>query len=238
MARHERGWIKKHRRILDHWIGRDPYANAVFDYLVLRANRERSRAPVGREMVFLERGQVMTSAGEIAGHWGMNRKTVQRILDQLEADGSVTQTVSQRGRIITVVNYGLWQGSEEDAVPEVVPPSGQQNGQQKGHLMEKGEEKSKSTPTIRYSVTEMRMHAKRAFAEVRALLVDRAVKPTLTQNAQRFVETSLYERWDDLATVFAVEKNTHRDGMFLKNLLEMFERNAEFALTGQATGLV
>jgi DNA-binding MarR family transcriptional regulator len=260
MPRHTEGYVKLHRRILTSWIGRNGTTFSIFATMMCWANREDGLEPLGHELVPIKRGQLATGTKDLATQLKINRKTVERHLEMLERKGTIVQEISKRGRIITLVNYDRDQGSEvnEFVSNEVsnprphpsngirleigdvhsggVQPSVHQPGQQTGHLMENSGKKSITTLTIRYSVTEMRMHAKRAFAEVRAYLVERAAKPELSLNAKRFVETSRWERWDELSAAFAVEKNTKRDGMFLKNLVEMFERNAEFALTGQATG--
>lgn len=142
MARIRSGFIKWWRSILDDWIGRDANTYLVFSYLCLRANWRESGELLRGTTVRIQRGQLVTSPAEIAAHWKLDRKTVERRLDVLERSGAIVQQVSNRGRIITVCKYEHYQDFYGDDDQQSGQQEGLQNGLQKGHLgrREEGEE--------------------------------------------------------------------------------------------------
>lgn len=144
MPRFDFGWVKLHRDISKTPIGKDAVTLGLFTTLIMWANREETSFVKGKDVVQLQRGQILTSACELACQLDLNRKTVQRKLLVLEKLGKITQKVSNDGRIITICNY-----DEIPTSPEApVPRDGQHDGQHVGHIMEKKRKREKKKEGI------------------------------------------------------------------------------------------
>jgi hypothetical protein len=124
------GYIKLYRQLREHPIWtteRFTRGQAWVDLLMLAQFTDFSFRIRGN-LVKLDRGQIGHSKAHLAGRWKWDRKTVQKFLDELEKDGMITQQKTKVVTVVTVVNYGTWQDSEEDCVLN----TGQQNPHQKG----------------------------------------------------------------------------------------------------------
>jgi len=138
VARFTGGWVKLHREILTHWIGQDGYALAIWSTLIGWAHHEDRSTKVPRQgLTKLKRGQLITSATELAETLGFERMTVTRRLDELEKDGCIVQQVSNHGRIITICNYDKYQGREEGTCATSVQPDPQPRTQPDTHILKK-----------------------------------------------------------------------------------------------------
>jgi hypothetical protein len=84
------GWIKLHRKLLDHWLYRLPQKFSqrdAFIYILLRANYSLSNSVIAGRSMLVERGQLLTTQVELAGRWGWHRETVKAFLERLRDDG-------------------------------------------------------------------------------------------------------------------------------------------------------
>lgn len=131
------GWIKLHRRITDSDIYQmPPLYLRVFERLILEANHQDNEIPykekgskvVGKKLI--KRGERLTSVRDIC-KWVAwyergklkvpNPKTIQNILDWLEENNMIEIYGKKGNRKEThykVVNYGVYQGSDDDKVTE------------------------------------------------------------------------------------------------------------------------
>ncbi len=118
----ESGWIKLHRRIRDNLLWpksrRFTPLEAWLD-LLLRANHSPTKDLHGTStLISVERGQVMTSQIELAGHWKWNRKTVKAFLSTLHNDEMVDIETNRGADIgytlITIRNYSKYQDGKND----------------------------------------------------------------------------------------------------------------------------
>lgn len=62
----------------------------------------------------IERGQLMTGLAELSSVWKVSVRTVRTILSNLEKDGFLTNKSTNRGRIITISNYDIYQPDMDD----------------------------------------------------------------------------------------------------------------------------
>jgi len=105
------GFIKLYRSILDDdlWLDDEPFdIRSAFIDLVLLANYKASSVynrPVSR-------GQHWTSLRKLSQRWHIDRRTVKHNLELMQLDGKITFEASNRGVLITVVNYSKWQKVE------------------------------------------------------------------------------------------------------------------------------
>lgn len=103
------GWIKLHRKLLNHWIFTDAVALKIWIYLLLDANHEDGKTMMGGELVAVKAGQTITSIRKIAAETGCSRYKVGRTLEALKKDGMITPKKVQHGTVLTVNNYKAFQ---------------------------------------------------------------------------------------------------------------------------------
>ena len=108
--RSSNGWIKLHGSLFEHAVAIDGYSTMIFVWLITFANWKDSQWRVNGKRVIIKRGQIVTSAMEVASRLKLETKTVARKLKWLEECGSIVQQTSFQGRIITICNYEKYQG--------------------------------------------------------------------------------------------------------------------------------
>ncbi len=124
------GWIKDHRKELysDVWL-MPPLYYKVWQYLKYKANHQNNIIPMSdgtKEEI--ERGQHLTSYRAIARgvsyyegakYKEPNPKTIKKIIEWLEKNNMITVNNGRGNRQytkITIVNYSIYQGEEEEEV--------------------------------------------------------------------------------------------------------------------------
>lgn len=107
MAKAE-GYIKLHRQILEWGWYSDINTFRLFLHLLLKANY--------KDLVFeghkILRGQLVTSLVKLSSQTGLSVRQVRVSLDKLKLTGEVTDNATNKYRVITVVNYDLYQSDD------------------------------------------------------------------------------------------------------------------------------
>lgn len=119
MGRHKAGWVRMHRTIFDDFQG-DALGFAIFSWLYGLANHQDNG--------MCQRGQIVTSRREIAGHWKTTEGRVYRCLKRLEKRGRIVirkrsandPEVIRGCSLITICNYGQYQGCDALGDPKVI----------------------------------------------------------------------------------------------------------------------
>lgn len=127
------GWIKLHRKILDCWFWDEkPYdrARAWIDLLLL-ANHDDKKVSIDGKPVTVKRGQYLTSTLKLSERWGWSRNKTKRFLGALESDGMVNTERTNKGTLVNVVNYSVYQGLKNSDEPPDEPPDELADGHQK-----------------------------------------------------------------------------------------------------------
>jgi len=114
------GWIKTYRKLSDNPIWTlEPFTKGqAWVDLFLIANHKDGQISVRGNIIQVKRGQVGWSEVKLAERWKWSRNKVRRYLKHLETEQQIEQLKNSVSSIITIVNYELYQGTE------------QQNGQQ------------------------------------------------------------------------------------------------------------
>ena len=100
------GWIKAHRKLLDwEWFS-DSNTLHVFMYLLLMANRETKNWR-GKEIL---PGQHITSRDAISAKTKLSIQQVRTALKKLKSTNEITIKSTNKYTIVTLVNWGLYQG--------------------------------------------------------------------------------------------------------------------------------
>jgi len=109
----QRGFIKLYRKIEDStmWLdNEEPFdSRSAWIDLVLMANHKDNSFIMGLQKINIKRGQKWTSSIKLSNRWGWNRRKVMKYLRLLESEGMIYLEVTNRGLLITIVNYSLYQ---------------------------------------------------------------------------------------------------------------------------------
>lgn len=114
MSKFTGGWLKWHRSIEDHWIAKDIIAYRLFGYILAKANFRDSKTIFEGHIHIVRRGQLITSLRRLAEDLGIDRNAIQRRLKCLAEDSTIETQVRHRGTIITICNYDIYQGDENE----------------------------------------------------------------------------------------------------------------------------
>lgn len=115
------GWIKSYRKMQNNWIWRykEPYdRRSAWQYILFQASYEDRKEFRNGAIIEVKRGQFITSVRELSDKWMWNKSKVTRFLDRLETEHMVKQERTKTGTLLTVVNYGFYQGGvDTNATP-------------------------------------------------------------------------------------------------------------------------
>lgn len=117
-----KGYIKLYRQIQDCWIWFDDdkftKGQAWVDLLML-ANHKDKKASFKDEIIHIKRGQYVTSIKKLSERWGWSFNTTKKFLNLLESDNMLIRRSDNKKTLITIVNYEIYQGSDEDKNKDV-----------------------------------------------------------------------------------------------------------------------
>ena len=65
----DKGWIKIHRQMQEHWIWNDPEKLKAWLDILLLANHETKKVEMRDGLVSIRRGQFVTSIDKLAERW-------------------------------------------------------------------------------------------------------------------------------------------------------------------------
>lgn len=107
-----RGFVKIYRRIEDNalWEDDEPYCKrAAWIDLVMTANHKDNSFLLGMQKMNIRRGQKWTSSAKLAEKWHWSRKKVMAYLHLLEREGMIYLEITNKGLLVTIVNYCVYQ---------------------------------------------------------------------------------------------------------------------------------
>lgn len=110
----DKGYIKLYRDIRDHWVWSDKSfsrGQAWIDLLML-VNHKDKKTPFDGKVIVVKRGSKILSIRKLSIRWGWSKDKVSRFLNMLESDSMILQKRDSRKTLVTVVNYGFYQGSQ------------------------------------------------------------------------------------------------------------------------------
>lgn len=108
------GWIKLHRKILDNpVVCKDAEHLAIWMYLLLNATHTNYDSMFKGNRITLMPGQLITGRKSISSTLKINESKVQRVLKLFENEQQIEQQASNQNRLITILNWGLYQNNEQ-----------------------------------------------------------------------------------------------------------------------------
>src|SRR3990167_2109320 len=82
--------------------------SAIWTEMLMRANWERGENSDGRDTVMLERGQLVLGRDELSALLGASPRTIRTVLSWFQKRSELTIKTTNRGSILTIVNYDLY----------------------------------------------------------------------------------------------------------------------------------
>lgn len=129
-----KGWIKLYRSIEDHWLWQYEkfnYQSAWVDLLMM-VNHEPRKIHIADKIITLQPGQKWTSIRKLAERWKWKDEKVSKFLKLLESDGMIHKESNRLGTLLTVVNYGDFQGRADTSGDTLGDTSGGTDGDTTG----------------------------------------------------------------------------------------------------------
>lgn len=115
-----RGYVKIYRKIEDNilWLSSDEAfdSRSAWIDLILQANHKDNSFKLGMQTMQVKRGQKWTSSKKLANRWNWSRQKVMKYLHMLQNEGMIYLETSNRGLLITLVNYRVYQQKNGSAV--------------------------------------------------------------------------------------------------------------------------
>ena len=112
----DKGWIKIHRKILDCsiWNSREPFdKRSAWIDILLSASHKDLNLMTGGINEKIPRGSFMFSIEKLCDRWGWSRNRVKRFLALLEREQMIETKRTNKGTLISVLNYNAFQSVEE-----------------------------------------------------------------------------------------------------------------------------
>ena len=106
------GWVKLHRGLLEHGIFRDAAVLQVWMYLLLRASYREQKLAIGRQVIFLQPGQLLYGRKAVSEKLGIGEGKLRGIMEMLEQSGSIVVESTNRYSVVTIVNWMEYQQGE------------------------------------------------------------------------------------------------------------------------------
>lgn len=131
------GWIKLHRDLLDKpiWLKSTPEQKTILITLLMLANHKGNEWEWQGKKFKVEPGQFVTSLDSLVNACGegITIKNVRTALNKFEKYGFLANESTKTGRLITLVNWDIYQGEEceggKDTGKEVAK-TGQRGGKE------------------------------------------------------------------------------------------------------------
>lgn len=112
------GWVKLYRELLDKpiWLNSTPGQKTVLVTILLLASHTSNSWEWGGKKFVIQPGQFVTSANSLAekSGRGVTRQIVRRSLDRFEALGFLTTQRTNESTLVTVANWGIYQGTDDN----------------------------------------------------------------------------------------------------------------------------
>lgn len=151
------GWIKLHRELLDKpiWKNSSPEHKVILITLLLIADRKEHDDEFNGEKYTVQPGEKITGLEEIAGFCGkgVTVQNVRSALQRFEKLGFSTGISTNKGRLVKIGNWGIYQGDDDTANRQSnKQPTGSQQATNKQPTTNKNIEKEKNKEKVKKDI--------------------------------------------------------------------------------------
>jgi len=108
----EQGWVKLHRQLIENPIITKPSYLALWVVLLLKANHKENKFMWNGNIIVVKEGQMITGRKELSKETKIPESTIEDILNYLEKQHQIQQQKTTKYRLITIVNWIKYQGSD------------------------------------------------------------------------------------------------------------------------------
>ena len=115
-------WIKMYRSFLDWEWYPDTNCVRLALHFILKANYQ----PKKWQGTVIDRGQLVTSRGQLAEETGLSQMQVRTTLDKLQKAGFLTKCTTSKYTIVTICNYDYYQQKQDGCDDGEQPTDNQQ----------------------------------------------------------------------------------------------------------------
>lgn len=138
------GWIKLFRDIENWRYFKNPEILQVFIVLLINANHKDAYSNDG---TLVKRGQLMTSNEALSAKTGLSAAKIFRIVQKLIDETQIEKQGSNKNTIISITNFDMYQGSEEQSEKQMKSNCKASEKQVKTNKNEKNEKNEKNNNT-------------------------------------------------------------------------------------------
>lgn len=170
-------WIKLHRSLSDWEWATNPIMVSVWIHFLIDANFEDKRY----QGSVIKRGQFLLGLAEYAVKCGITVHRLRTCIDRLKTTSEITTETSNRGTVVTITAYDLYQsGCDETASTSASTSTNkrQTDGKQMATPKELKNIRTKEKNTLSLSLSPELEEAAKGFIEMRT-----RIKKPLNQNA-------------------------------------------------------
>lgn len=114
-----KGYVKIYRSFIEGPLWKSERVKSrsmAWLYLIVKANHRPNKVAIGHEDVSVSRGEVLTSQKDLGEAWGWSRSKVRTFLEYLTRQKMVEVYTSTKFTTIKVLNYALYNDSQESPI--------------------------------------------------------------------------------------------------------------------------
>lgn len=104
---------------MEHPRSNDPHWFSLWGWLLLLAAHKPMKMMFGATVITLNPGQLITSRESLERQTGINQHKVDRLIKVLKSEQQIEQQTSSASRLITIVNWGKYQESEQQTAQQL-----------------------------------------------------------------------------------------------------------------------
>ncbi|MEV9639512.1 DnaD domain protein [Mammaliicoccus sciuri] len=113
----QKGWVKLHRKIQDHWIYQEKRQFSRYEAwldLIMMANHKDNKTLVDGELIAIEKGSFITSKRELGRRWDWSNSKVDKFLGLLKSDDMIDYKSDTKKTVITIGKYEVYHDSDKE----------------------------------------------------------------------------------------------------------------------------
>ncbi len=111
------GWIKLHRQLVTNGWLKNHKLFTFWIYCLLKATHKPIKVIVGYQEVHLEAGQFIFGRRKAVKEIGLSEQEIRTCVDSLRKRKNLTIKSTHRFSIITIMNWDIYQGSQDESNP-------------------------------------------------------------------------------------------------------------------------